>query len=58
MKNIIKYREGVICINGMSGKRFTCSGKYSIDESGIYDTENKNYIYMPFDDYWAVIIND
>ena len=56
MEKITQYIKGTKCRNASSKQDFVCSGKYSIDEDGIWDTENLNYIYMPKVDYWAEII--
>jgi len=54
-EEITLYIKGTKCRNKSNESDFTCSGKYGIDEDGIWDTVNGNYIYMPKIDYWAEI---
>jgi hypothetical protein len=54
--NIANYIKGTICRNTSTGQEFVCSGKYSIDEYGLWDTENLNYIYMPEGESWADVV--
>jgi len=58
MKKITEYVKGTKCRNVSTNQIFICSGKYSIDEDGIWDTENLNYIYMPEGESWAEVLKD